>query len=246
MIQFNLLPDVKIEYLKARYRQRIAVSVSIVVSSFFLVVLVLLIVFVKVAQPHQMSSVSKDIENQTKEINKVEDLNKILTVQNQLKSLPELHDNKAITSRLFDYLKQVTPAQSTISDVTLDLEAGTLSIQGNADSLSTVNKFADTLKFTTFKSAGADKKEGDAFNNVVLSDFTVSGSTGQPQQQNKAVSYTLNFSFDPTIFQNVKNDEGKLAEVTLTVPNKITTRSTLGQPSVLFDSQPTQNVGGGN
>ncbi len=247
MIQFNLLPDVKIDYLKARYRQRVAVTASVVVSAFFLVLLIFLVLFVRVAQPHQMSAVSKDIKKQTDEINKVEDLNKILTVQNQLKSLPGLHDSKAISSRIFDYLVQITPAQATVSDVSLDLEANTLSIQGNADALSTVNKFTDTLKFTTFKSNGADGKEGKAFSNVVLSSFSLSSGGGSTQSQaNKQVAYKIDFSFEPTIFANVKNADGKSADVKLTVPNIITTRSAIEKPATLFDTQPTSTSGGSN
>lgn len=246
MIQFNLLPDVKIDYLKARYRQRVAVTASVVVSIFFLVILIFLLLFVRVAQPHQMSAVSKDIKKQTDEINKVEDLNKILTVQNQLKSLPGLHDNKAISSRLFDYLVQVTPAQATISDVSLDLEGSTISLQGNADALSTVNKFTDTLKFTTFKSNGADSKEGKAFSNVVLSSFSLSGgAAGTANQSSKQISYKIDVTFDPVIFANVKDADGKSADVKLTVPNIITTRSALEKPGALFDAQPTP-VGGAN
>ncbi len=237
MIQFNLLPDVKIEYLKSRYRQRMAVTISVIVSSVFIALLVVSAVVVKVVQPHQMKNNSKDIVNQTKEINKIENLDKILTVQNQLKSLPGLHDKKSITSRLFEYLKQVTPAQATISDATLDIDAGTLSIQGNADSLNTVNKFADTLKFTKFKSGGADNKEGNAFSNVVLSSFSVATAGGSGAQAGKAISYKLDFSFDPVIFQNVKDGNGKSTTVKLTVPTKVTTRSATEQPAVLFDSQ---------
>ncbi len=244
MIQFNLLPDVKLEYLKAQYRQRVAVTTSIVVSVFFLVVLIGLFIFVRIAQPHQMNAVSSDIKKQTAEINKVEDLNRILTVQNQLKSLPALHDNKAISSRLFDYLVQLTPAQATISDVTLDLEANTLSIQGNADALSTVNKFADTLKFTNFKSNGADGKDGKAFSNVVLSSFALTAQSSSGGA-NKQVSYTLDFAFDPVIFENVKDADGKTTDVKLTVPSIITTRSAVEKPGALFDAQPQPVPAGG-
>lgn len=237
MIQFNLLPDVKLEYLKAQHRQRMAVTISVIVSAVFLGILIFLLLFVRVAQPHQMNAVSSDIKKQTEEINKIEDLNRILTVQNQLKSLPTLHDGKAISSRLFDYLIQLTPTQATVSDVTLDLEANTLSIQGNADSLSTVNKFVDTLKFTTFKSSGADGKEGKAFSNVVLTSFSVS-QTGTGKDAGKQISYTIDFSYDPTIFTNVKDSNGKTADVKLTVPNIVTTRSALEKPGTLFDSQP--------
>lgn len=238
MIQFNLLPDVKLQYLKARYRQRLAVGISVAVSVFFLVIFLLLLIFVKLAQPHQMNAVSDDIKSTTAELKKTEDLDKILTVQSQLKSLPALHDNKAISSRLFDYLVQVTPAQATISDITLDLSSNTLSIQGSADALSVVNKFTDTLKFTDFKVGGTQAKEGKAFSNVVLSSFSVAAPTTSGPNSTKQVTYKIDLSFDPAIFSNTKNEDGKPAEVKLTVPNIITTRSALEQPGVLFDAQP--------
>lgn len=244
MIQFNLLPDVKIEYIKAQYRKRLAITISVVVSAVFLGLLILLLLFVKVGQTRHMDALTNDIQAGTNKLKENQDIDKILTIQNQLNSLPRLHNDKLISSRLFDYLVQLTPNQATISDVTLDLEANTLSIKGNADSLSNVNKFADTLKFTNYKVGGTSPKEGKAFSGVVLTNFTV-GSETNSTQPSKQVSYEINLSFDPVIFANSMQEDGKPAEVSLIVPKIISTRSELGKPDdVLFDSQPQDKEGG--
>ncbi len=239
MIQFNLLPDVKLQYIKADYRKRLAITISIIVSAFFLILLILLLLFVKVGQTKHMNSLTKDIEATTAELQKTQDLNKILTIQNQLESLPGLHNDKVISSRLFDYLNQLTPEKATISDVTLDFADSTLIIKGNADSLSTVNKFADTLKFTDFKVDGSNPKEGKAFSNVVLNSFSVS-STSTAGSKEKQIAYEIKFNFDPAIFSNALNAEGKPANVSLTVPSIISTRSETEKPGSIFDAQPEE------
>lgn len=239
MIQFNLLPDVKIQYLKAESQKKIIVTVSVLVSGFFFLLLLFLLLFVKVGQTHHIDALTKDINKQTNELKKVNDLDKILTIQNQLNSLPDLHAKKAITSRLFDYLVQITPIKATISDATLDVAEAKLSIQGNADSLATVNKFVDTVKFTDYRLGSADAKK--AFSNVVLTSFSVSDAGSS--QANKRVTYQIDFNFDPIIFTNNVDAQGKPAEVKISVPNIISTRSEVDKPGAVFDDQPSQNRG---
>lgn len=240
MAQLNLLPDVKLQYIKAKRQKRLVIGLSIIVSGAFLVIFIALFVYVRVSQKHYIGALTNDIHTVTNQLKEKKDLDKILTVQNQLDSLPALHDEKAISSRLFDYLSQVTPTKATISDVDLDLEQNILNIKGNANSLGTVNKFADTLKFTDFQSIGDDHASGKAFSDVVLKSFSVStaGNTDQG-----AINYELEFSFDPTIFANIKNlPEGtpQGQAVKLKIPNIITTRSEIEKPGNLFVPQPTE------
>lgn len=262
MIQLNLLPDVKLEYMKARQRKRMVIGTSIIVSGFFITIFILLFVFVRFAQKEHLSNLDKDIAKTTEELKSKEDLNKILTIQNQLNSLPALHDQKTISSRVFDYLTQLTPAQATISEVTLDLTEGTLSLEGNADQISTVNKFVDTLKFTGFitseENIAEDQKQCTlqevdsqaasaenspkicrAFNEVVLQEFSFEADAGAGAQTGKPVSYQIKFKFDPKIFSNIKADEGSTA-VTLKIPNIISTRSATEKPGALFVPKPNQ------
>lgn len=248
MVQFNLLPDVKIEYIKTRYRKRVLMAVSAAVSMVFLVVFIILFVVVHVNQKLHLKHLNEDVKKYSTEINKVDDVNGLLTIQNQLTSLPALHSDKAVASRLVDYLAKVTPSGITLSNVSVDYTANTISLKGNATDLVSVNKYTDSLKYTTFKvngdAAGKDS-EGRAFSGVVLSSFSLPTA----QAVDKKSSFTISANFNPAIFAQVKQDESQknLEPVSLTVP-PITSSVSESQKPSLFKEQPkpaaTTTLGG--
>jgi len=102
MIQFNLLPDIKQQYIKAERQKHLIVFISTVASIAAIALLVVLILIVDVWQKKSISDLNGDIKNNTSQLSSTQDLNKILTVQNQLNSLGPLHDKKAVAGRLFD------------------------------------------------------------------------------------------------------------------------------------------------
>src|SRR5690606_9936133 len=112
-----------------------------------------------------INGLSKDITAEIASIRAIEDLDKILTIQHQLETLPELHTTKTETSRLFSYLNSVTPVEVKISSVNVDFVNYTMIIEGTADSLAAVNKYADTLKFVTYSTS--DERTGTPFTNVI-------------------------------------------------------------------------------
>lgn len=226
MIQFNLLPDVKLEYIKSKHTKRLVVIVSLFAAGVSLAVLVVMFLTVQIAQKKHISDLNKDIAAQEKTLSDTADLNKILTIQNQLAHLPELHNTKPVTSRLFGYIQQITPVQADISSLTLDLQANTVTIAGSADSLVTINKFADTLKFATYKTSTTDK--GKPFSNVVTT-----LSTGAKDK----ASYSLTFGIDPVLFDGKEVPE-------LIVPKIISTRSETEKPSAVFKESTTVKTGG--
>lgn len=241
MIQFNLLPDVKLEFIKAQARKRMIIMVSVIVSVSFITIFVLLLLNVKVAQSKRMNDLTKDIKSSVKKVSDIKDIDKIITVQNQLASLPGLHDQKVISSRVTDYLLQLTPANAKITDVDMDFDAKTMTIKGTAPDLITVNKFADTLKFTKYKVNTADGAEGKAFNNVVLSSFSIQEKATNPAEK---ATFEISVIFDEQLFKMIKQDG--LAEdkaVTLNIPNIISTRSETEKPTELFGTQPATGEG---
>lgn len=223
MVQFNLLPDIKIQYLKARHQKRLFMLISTVVTIATVVIVVLLASFVFGVQRKSINDLNKDIDSKGNALSSTPDLNKILTVQNQLNALPALHDDKAVATRLFEYVSQVTPAEATVARLNVNFIENTLTVSGSATNLEVVNVFADTLKFTMYTTAD-DKTPKPAFSEVVLSNFG---------RDEKMATYTITTKFDPVIFS-------ELAEVTLTVPNVVTTRSEVAQPSALFKPQETE------
>jgi hypothetical protein len=222
MIQFNLLPDIKLEYIKARRTKRLLIAVASLVATASLAMVIILFVFVGLLQKKHMTDLRNDINSNVKKLQGTQDLDKILTIQNQLSSLGALHDQKPTTSRLFGYLAQVTPSNVTISKVNVDFPNNTIVVSGEAKSLLDVNRFVDTLKFTNYTSDKDANATPLAFSKVLLTTF----GTGE-----KGSSYTITFMFTKdTIF------DGK-QQIKLTVPQTVTTRSTTEKPGVLFKQQ---------
>jgi hypothetical protein len=218
MIQFNLLPDVKIAYIKAQRQKHLIVSVSMIASIAAIALLVVLFLFVNVAQKKNINDLTKDIKSNAKDLAETKDLNKILTVQNQLGALDTLHGSEVVSSRVFDSLQQVTPAQVSISQFKLLFEDNTMEITGNADSLAAINTYADSLKFTKYTTTENTTKR-PAFSSVVLANFSRSDGKN---------TYTISLSFDSEIFDRSQ-------EISLEVPQMVTTRSSTESPSALFD-----------
>lgn len=214
-VQFNLLPDIKIEYLKARRQQHMVVLASVVASIAAVTVFVLLLSVVYGVQKKNLNDLNSDIQSASSELQSTKDLTKILTVQNQLKALPALHDQKVVSSRMFDYLSQVTPNNVAIAKLDADFALNTLTISGSAPDLTAVNTYTDSLKFTKFKTKSSQKS---AFSDVVLSSFT---------RDSKQATYSITLKFDPVIFTGTETVE-------LTVPQIISTRSEVDKPTALF------------
>jgi len=220
MVQFNLLPDVKLEYQKAKRTKRMVMLASFTATGLAVFIIVLLFLIVNVFQKQHINNLNKDIQASTNQLKNVPELEKVLTVQNQLNSLTPLHESKPATNRLYDYLIRLTPKDAKISKVEIDYSQSSMIIEGVTNSLSTTNKFVDILKFTDYKN---DNNQQKAFSDVVLSKYKVSGSDSTAG----LVSYTIEFKFDNIIFDNTK-------KITLVVPNKISTRSATEAPTDLF------------
>ena len=222
MIQFNLLPDVKLAYIKASRRKRLIMSISTAVTISCLVVLVLMFAAVNVWQKGHLNALSADITKQAKQLQNTEDLDKILTVQNQLLVLDQLHNDKPVASRLFTYISQVTPTGISLTKLDFDFEGTTMKFTGSSSSLNIINQFADTLKFTEF-TVGDSEDASKAFSNVVLSSF---GRTDDN------ANFAIDLTFDKAIFDGAE-------DVKLIVPaGAITSRSETEKP--LFKEEDTE------
>ena len=202
MIQFNLLPDVKLEYVKTQRTKHFLTLVSFAVSALCIVVLLVALVAVDVVQKKSLNDENNDISRYSRQLKGIPDLNKILTVQNQLNTLKSLHDKKPVTSRLFTYISEVTPSQAVLNNINIDFAANKLIIGGKAPSLDVVSTYTDTLKSTEYTATGSNIGSKPAFSNVVLTSF------GRDQQ---GATFTITASFDPVIFNTDDN-------VTLSVP----------------------------
>jgi hypothetical protein len=195
MIQFNLLPDIKLEYVKARRTKYLLSFVSVIVAGIALAVFLFAFFYVNVVQKQDLNNLKADVTDYSKQLRGVKDLGKILTVQNQLGTLTTLHETKPVTSRTFSYIAQVTPVQASLTKLTIDYTTNTMLIGGRAPTLDTVSVYTNTLKATKYTTAMSKEKK-PAFSEVVLSSFA---------RDDKGATFTITLKFDPEIY-NVVND----------------------------------------
>lgn len=220
MIQFNLLPDVKVEYLKAKKLRQLLAVISIGTALTCMVIAVLLFLAVNVVQKRQLEGLNKELKQAAAIVQSTPNIDRIITVQNQLASLEGLHTTKPAAGRLFDYLSQVTPTNVSISAADTDFVSLTISLSGTAKDFLGVNTFVDTLKYTGYQTEATATEVKPAFSNVYLSAFS---------NTDKGSTFQITLSYDKALFDNQQ-------KVKLTVPNTVTTRLDDKQASALFQA----------
>lgn len=228
-VQFNLLPDIKQQFIQTERKRNLVISASILVSVVSVLIFLITLSTVSIVQKNQMTSADKTIATANSKLKQLNGLDQVLTVQNQLQTLVGLHQSKHISSLIFNYLPEVTPTNVSVGRLAMSYVDNKIQIDGTAANQSAVNTFIDTLKFTTY-TIGSSNSPKTAFPSVIESSFGIGVGN---------VSYSLNITFDPVLFSNNQIDkDGHLIVPTLTVPKLTSTRSVVDDPSnVLFNGQ---------
>lgn len=227
MIQFNLLPRVKVDFINAKRTKRFVLLIATCVVGGSLAVVGILASVVLVWQTSSLSDLDKNIKASADDLRSQADINKVLTVQNQLTSIDSLHSQKPEVARVFGYLAQVTPSKITVATLSVDFVTPTFTITGQAPSLEEVNKFVDTLKFTTIGNDDEDSAVVDgakAFSAVVLSSYSIDSS---------GASFSITLAYEPLIFSSAESN------LKLVVPQITSTRSETERPADLFEENTT-------
>ncbi len=232
-IQFNLLPDVKVQADKAKHLRQLIYTVATLITAASLGIFIIMLLSVGVIQKKQMNDAGKSLDSTNSQFKGKDNLGQIITINNQLQTLVGLHQNKNISSRIFGYLAQVTPTNVSLGKLDVDFGADTMTITGNADSQKTVNTFVDTLKLTTY-SVGSGDSAHTAFPSVVESGFAINPTN---------VSYTIDLEFDPRLFaNNLLDSQGNPQAPQLTVPKLSSTKAATDDPtSTIFKAQSGSN-----
>ena len=197
MTQFNLLPDIKLEYLRAERNRRIVISIAVLVTGVS-ILLAGTTFSITALQKHQIDGLNTDIRKQGSILSGQTNLKDIMTVQNQIDTLTTLHQQEPNVANLATYLNQTIPVTASLDTLTIDFSADSITMQGSADSLATVNQLVDSLKFATYKINGV-KGSKNAFSDVVLTGFGVNQSATQ------GASFSISLNFDPALFNNTEN-----------------------------------------
>jgi len=236
MIEINLVPDVKQELIAARRIRAAVISGTIIATIVAGGVVAALSAYVFGGQAIRHAIADEAIKSEGAKLASVEDLSKILTIQNQLTKLNALNEEKKIDSRVFDVLSAIippTPNNIQVSNLLVDAELGTLTIEGQAPS--------GYVALETFKktiSAANVRYKDDAEQQIdvpLASDIsTTSVSYGEDSNGAKVLRFTITFLYAEELFSS------KIASPTFVLVNGgNVTDSYLGIPKSIFADRAT-------
>ena len=218
MIQFNLLPDVKVQYIKTQRISRLVIIASIlaVVGA---VIVITSLYFRAEAQESKLTTLTKEADSIFNEIRHAEinvladesdqqgasDINELLTIQAQLASLTGLHEQKPAVERVEAYLDKILPAGVEIREISLDFEKNTFllsgtvvgSENGQVTSLERANILVDTIEFTEYLIGDDEATRKRPF---ILDPPNLASSEGEK------TTFSFMGVFDPVIFDSQVDD----------------------------------------
>lgn len=236
MIEINLIPDVKQELLKARRVRSTVISGAVVLGIAAVALVVLLALYVFGAQTLRNKLVDDSIKSENAKLAKVEDLSNMLTVQNQLSKLSQMHGDKMISSRMFDVLSAIVPPEPNsvaISRLALDSEENTITIEAQAaNGYPALETFKKTVEATKIVYSAEDQT--DKTTSVLLASDVIEGerSYGDDETGRKVLRFTLTFTYAQELFD-------RASENTLIVgPSRTNaTDSYIGIPQSIFTNK---------
>lgn len=228
MIQINLVPDVKLELIKAQRHRNTVVSISIIAMVAAVIVVVLLGAVIG-AQTIARNVATKNIKSADEQLRNMEDIEKTVTIKNQLASIQSTHDQKSMNSRVFDLLAEASAKGSdnsvSLTSFSVDKETKTISLLAQTDTrgfeaaevfrknidgmqvyfVDRGEKVADTIpnEFSENPLTRHKDEQSEAIaSDVVLSDLSYSQVDGQSQ---RTVNFRLSFTYNELLFDSTKD-----------------------------------------
>ncbi len=218
MIQLNMLPDVKVQYLKTQRTKHLVIlgAFGAAAASATLIVVLCFVVFV---WDHKtINDMTRDIKKYETQMGDITELEKALTVQFQLRSLEGLHNEKPVTSRATEILSKVVPSEASFNEIKIDTEKHTMVLKGEASNAERANTLADSFKFAHMTEEGVEGRK-QPFSAVTLKSYNFDG---------KKAKFEVTLNYDEAIFDRTKNI------VVAVEAGQNTTGSVLDRPNPLF------------
>jgi len=247
MLQLNLLPDVKKEFLHAQRERNLVMSIAIL-SSVIAGGVVVVLGLIMGGQMVQKNIITGNIDNDKKTLQGYQtskQLNEYLTVQNQLSQIDSLKTSQPIFSRLFDYLQQLNPVDpNSVALNTVTVTAGTdssgsitIELQGTTATFASLNVYKTTLTSTMItysKGAHSNSVTEHLFSSVSVSSASLS------QNASDEVAFTIDVTCNPAAFSFTSTG------ITLKVPQETTSDAIVNAPSNVFNDQSTSGANTNN
>lgn len=242
MIQINLVPDVKQELLKAQRVRATVISVTVFIGIVAVGVVVLLALYVFVAQTARGLISDNSIKSENAKLQQVPDLTNTLTVQNQLDQITAIHNQSHVMSRLFDILATTNPPAPnnvTISTLKVDSSTNTIAIEGQAvNGYAALEVFKKTILGTNISYTDQANKQ----QTIPLATDVSLGDTsyGQDADSQQVLRFNLTITYSPDLFARTS---ANAAVIPLKGQENVTD-SHVRVPESIFSDR-AQDIGGG-
>lgn len=225
MIQLNLLPDLKKEFIKSQKTKGLVITIAVLTTAGAISLSVLLFVYVTFGQQLQITLATDSIDKKSTELAAIKDINQYLTIQNQLASLDQLHADKANYSRLFSFLNILNPSPPNninLNNAQVLTADKAVVFTGTTGSYEALNVFVDTLKNAevSYRPNGETPTVKEPmFIQVLMQDSGLA-----KVNNNTVVSFTVKALYSDPVF------DARNTELVAEVPNITTTQSVTGAP----------------
>ena len=220
MIEINLVPDVKQELIKAQRIRSTVIAASLLIGSISVAVVALLVMYIFTVQAVRGGLVDNAIKQGSDKLASVEDLSKVLTIQNQLTKISDLNSNKNIYSRIFDLLSSIIPPSPNdvqISNLKIDSTTDLITIEGQAsNSYAAVEVFKKTIEGAKVRYIDSNNKAQEV--TLASSISTSDTSYGEDSSGIKVLRFTISFVYAPELFSLAS----KNASVVITIKGNAT------------------------
>lgn len=238
MIEINLVPDIKQEFLRSQRLRAKVISGAILVSLAAGSLVVLLILFTGVQLTREKVADDNIKKQYSQLVDNNKDLADIVTIQQQLSNISTLNDDKQVSSRVFDVLTAVNPKEPNdvkMTQVNVDPIGGTIKIEGMAASgFNAVDALKKTILNTKINyTLNGESQTADLASSVEIGKT----SLGEDEKGNRVLRFESSFKYPKELLSN------KITGLRIVTPTETidVTDSKLRVPDSLF-AQPATDV----
>lgn len=261
MIFINLLPDVKIEYIRALRIKRLLVLMSVILITCCLLISSIMYFITGYQQKAAISEIEGVPSNKAdnieatgnkkliEEIQAKKGTDFILTLQDKLVILPKLHDNKTAVDRLFDndkrndlaYLNTLIDSDSVVESLSFDFVNNTFTLTGKTVDSASASVARDTIEFIGFEECRGGDEKNSNYNTRIYPFRVTTFNTANIAEGNEAQyknSFTASGRFAPELFERSFDED----DLELIVPNAVTSTDEIPQPEAKCNPNPDENT----
>lgn len=198
MIQINLVPDVKQEFIRAQRVRMTVVTIATFIGAGSIGLVVLLFMWLG-AQGLRGNILDGSITDKSEKLAAVADIEETLTVQNQLSKIPDIYSSQHINSRIFDVIASVAPESDDdnpiqYSNVVVDTSTSTVSVEAQTPRFNGLDAFKKTIEATEFEFTTGDNEERTTV--PLASNISIaSQSYGQDSSGGHVLTFSLSFTY---------------------------------------------------